>query len=249
MKLTYISPLVMGLMVAQSNGTTLAINLGPATSDAEAGFTLLDSINTAGGAAAYSVTLGTSNGVTIVASTGGSLTDNRYRSIDRGDSTAYEGALDQLTESWVGTQTQGSALTFSLTGVDAGEHVWTSYHFDNGTGASGNGNQNGQMLIELSVDSGASFSTLATNFQIQDNEGTVTSTIAPFSANFTAVAGQSVQFRFTNSALGTLASGAIDAGQDFTVINGFTVAPAVIPEPSTALLGLLGGLGLLRRRR
>lgn len=241
----YIVPL---LIVGTASASTLSVNLGPETSDAEAGFDLLQSSNSTG-TAAVSLPLGSVGGVSVLVSTGGSATDNRFRSVDRGDSTAYSGPFDQLTEGWIGTQTFGSALTISLTGVDAGTHTWTSYHFDNGTGLSGSGNQNAQMLIELSVDGGTTFSTLETNFQIQDNEGTATSTIVPFSTDFTAVAGQDVQVRFTASALGTLASGATDVGQDFTVINGFSIEPSVIPEPSSALLGLLAGLGLLRRRR
>ncbi len=225
--------------------STLAINLGPTTSPTEVGYDLAG-YNGSTGTAAVSVPLGTFGGVTISATTGGG-TDNRFRSIDRATSTAYSGPLDILTQTWFGTQQPVSALTIILSGVDAGLHNWTSDHFDNGSGASGNGNQNGKMEIALSVDSGTTFTVINPSFQIQDNEGTVTSTIVPFSTNFTAVAGQSVQVRFINVALGTLASGATDPGQDFTLINGFNVTP--VPEPSAALFAAIGLVGVALRRR
>ena len=247
MKKIFTLSAMAGLYASSAFATNIAVNLGPATSDAEAGFTLLSSENSAG-TAAVALSLGSVGGVTVDVTTGGG-TDNRFRSVDRDDSTAYSGLLDDGTESWIGTQQPTSALTLILGGVDPGPHTWTSLHFDNGTGSGGSGNQNGQMLIELSVDSGATFSTLATNFQIQDNEGTATSVLAPFSTTFVAEAGQTVQFRFTNSALGTLANGNPEISQDFTVINGFTVAPAPIPEPSALMLGMIGFVGLVLRRR
>ncbi len=232
--------------------STMNVNLGPAGSSAEAGFTLLASANSTG-TPAVSLPLGTVGGVSVTVATGGGA-NNRYRSVNRGVSTAYSAAFDSLTESWIGTE-QGSgtadppsALTIILAGVDPGPHVWTSWHFDNGTGLSGNGNQSGRMTIEYSVDSGASFTVAATDFQIQDNEGTATSTINPFSTAFTALAGQTVQFRFTNTALGLNATNTVDPAQDFTVVNGFSVAP--VPEPSGPVLALVAtGLALLRRRR
>lgn len=219
----------VGILSSASLASNLAINLGPLTSEAETGYDLAGASNSAG-ATEVSLGLGTFNGVTVTVATGGG-TDNRFRSVDRGTSPAYSGPLDLLTQSWFGTQTQPSALTMILSGVDAGLHKWTPFHFDNGSGGLGNGNQNGKMEISLSVDGGASFSVVDANFQIQDNEGTPTSEIAPFSVDFTAVAGKDVHIRFVNVALGTLANGNTDPGQDFTVINGFVVTQlsATIP--------------------
>jgi MYXO-CTERM domain-containing protein len=241
-----------GLLTTPLTASTLNVNLGPAGSTAEPGFTLLASANSTG-TPAVSLPLGTVGGVSVVVTTGGGA-NNRFRSVNRGVSAPYSGAFDGLTESWIGTE-QGtgtadppSALTIILNGVDPGPHLWTSYHFDNGTGVSGNGNQSGRMTIEYSVDSGASFTVAATDFQIQDNEGIATVAILPFTTTFTAVAGQTVQFRFTNTALGLNAASAVDPAQDFTVVNGFSVTP--VPEPSALWAGLLclGGIALRRRR-
>lgn len=221
----------LGVLSPLSQATNLAINLGPATSEVEAGYDLAGAGNSSGGAA-VSLALGTFNGVTVTVTTGGS-TENRFRSVDRGTSPAYSGPLDLLTQSWFGTQTQPSALTIILSGVDPGLHNWKSYHFDNGSGAIGNGNQNGKMEIALSVDCGANFSVVDPRFQIQDNEGTATSEIAPFSVDFMAVAGKDVHIRFVNVALGTLANGNTDPGQDFTVINGFVVTQLSATIPLT----------------
>lgn len=248
----FLSTPVLWALAASASASTMAINFGKVTpaSPTETGYDNALYNDTAS-LLPTTVNYGTFGGVTLSVSTSPSTTpvpvDNRLRSIDRGVSPAYSGALDTLTQSWIGTQAQGSYLTVILGGVDAGLHTWTSYHFDNGSGASGNGNQNGKMEIAMSVDSGATFSIVNPSYQIQDNEGTVTSVIAPFSVDFTAVAGQSVQFRFLNNALGTLANNTTDPVQDFTLINGFNVAP--VPEPSAALFSILGLAGFALRRR
>jgi hypothetical protein len=263
--------LVAALSVDFAGASTIAVNFGAFGSATEPGYTDVFPTAAVAGtvvtAASDQLVFGTSTvgGVTITATSatvgGGAIADNRIRALNRfptpPPNPEYTGPLSLLTTSWIGTQrgflaadgvdSRASSLTISLSGVTAGLHTWTSYHLDNGLPATaGNGNQSGQLRIEFSNDSGVTFTTLASAFQIADTEALgVPPDANPFSHTFTSVAGQDVRFRFTNVAPGLLASGSVDVGQDFVVINGFNL----IPEPSSALLGLIGALGLLRRRR
>jgi hypothetical protein len=263
--------LLAAMSVSFAGATTIAVNFGAFGSASEPGYTDVFPTaavpNTVVTAASDQLVFGTSTvgGVTITASSatigGGAIADNRIRALNRfptpPPNPEYTGPLSLLTTSWIGTQrgflladgatSRASSLTISLSGVADGLHTWTSYHLDNGLPATaGNGNQSGQLRIEFSNDGGANFVTLTNAFQIADTEAIgVPPDANPFSHTFTAIAGQDIQFRFTNVAPGLLANGTVDPGQDFVVINGFNL----IPEPSSAVLGLLGAVGLLRRRR
>jgi hypothetical protein len=266
-----LAPLIAANTVSAS---TVFANFGAFNSTPEPGYTnvvpLTAVTNTIVLAATDSLTFTTPvvGGVTITATSatvgGGAIADNRLRAFTRqltaGD---FTGPLGILTAGFIGTQrgflaadatdlvnnpsglSRASSLIVGLSGVTAGDHTWTSYHLDNGIGAAGN--QSGQMRIEFSNNAGATFTTLATNFQVTDSEAVGTPLNAnPFTHTFTAT-GADILFRFTNVALGSNAAGAPASAEDFTVINGFNLVP--VPEPSSALLGLVGALTLLRRRR
>lgn len=273
----FYSALAVGLAIGmpEAMASSLAVNFVNNATDAaaggsqdQAGFEEIVVANAAG-PGGIEVNAGTVGGVSIilqnvdVAATG----NNRIRSVDRGDARRYTGTFSNLSVGWIGNEdgaaTAGGADQFlvKLRSVTAGPHLWTSYHIDNGTdgvnGTSG-GNQSGQMLIELSVDGGANYSTVASNYQILDAEvsfdeiaGQVPSDSPvnfTFTTAFVANGTDDVVFRFTNNAIGFNTT-ILDASQDFTLLNGFEVAE--IPEPSTlALLGLCGlGLAMVRRSK
>lgn len=88
-----------------------------------------------------------------------------------------------------------------------------------------------------------------TTYQIQafvDSTGTNGQTISG-SATMNSLPGQYVVGTFTADSTSQVLSVTTTSG-GFGVINALTIG-TVIPEPSTALLGALGLLGLLRRRR
>ncbi|MCG8584394.1 MAG: PEP-CTERM sorting domain-containing protein [Pirellulales bacterium] len=151
---------------------------------------------------------------------------------NRGGDDGYAGPLANLTQTWWGNGVQ-SDVTITIDGADlgAGTYSWTSWHHDHA-------DQTGPMNIE--VDTGSGFSTVATGFDIVDG---VTDGHAgapnPFNFNFTST-GSDVSIRFVTPNV-----------LDWVVINGFELAAVAVPEPSAFVLaGLgLGGLALGRRRR
>jgi hypothetical protein len=169
--------------------------------------------------------------------------NNKVRSLERSDT--YNGALDNLTQTWWGARggpsQPGGFITFDIAGLAAGDYLFTSWHHDHG-------NQTGEMDIEVSTDGGSTFDVVGDDFGIVDSvvDGNVGAP-NPFTFGFTA-GGDSVQIRYTN------VSGS-ESTNDFVIINGFSVE--VIPEPaSLALLGLLavslsnrGGLLIAKRRK
>jgi hypothetical protein len=184
---------------------------------------------------------GTSGGVSVYV-----LSDSGpVRSIDRGNVRVYRGELSNLSISWIGNGHNAGNFYITLRGVSAGLHHWTSYHVDNGTGLMMNGDQNGLMSIELSLDGGQSYQMLDPAYRILDAEIDPIQTLQPydppnflFHTSFVANGSDDVVFRFNNVARGPDLYGQYPIGSDFTVINGFRLTG--VPEPSSMLLLILG---------
>lgn len=247
------------LLPATSAASTLAVNFVNAAGDAaqaQPGFTdlLVANLSGAGGSV---LNAGSVGGVSISLQNVDVIgANNRIRSIDRGDNRVYQGIYSNLSVGWIGNEDGGDQLLLTLSGLTAGAHSWTSYHIDNGTGLVGNGNQNGKMRIELSLDGGTNFSIVATDYEILDAEASIGESAQPsdpanftFTTPFVSDGVNNVVFRFTNTSVGGSATLAADAGQDFTVVNGFEVSEVAVPEPgSVALLATLGLAAFVRRR-
>jgi hypothetical protein len=96
-------------------------------------------------------------------------------------------------------------------------------------------------LAANAANQGSTFSIGANSLSTSDTAGIGTSLIA---------GDEYVQFSETSSATGEIEiKWTLKAGNQYSALNGMQIDIAAIPEPSAALLGGLGVLGLLRRRR
>jgi hypothetical protein len=194
--------------------------------------------------ASPNILAGTSGGVSVYVR---SDQHGPIRSIDRGNVRVYDGQLSNLSISWIGNGHRAGRFSIRLRGVTAGLHHWTSYHVDNGTGLMRNGDQNGLMRIELSLDGGDSYQILDPAYRILDAEYDPIQTLQPadppnflFHTSFVANGTHDVVFRFDNVGSGPDFRGQYPVGADFTVINGFRLVG--VPEPSAlALIALACG--------
>lgn len=230
-------PIFAAALVASCNlasAAVLSVNLGSSGLPAETGFT---DWTTADKSAPAPTTI---SGINLsLVSTVSDAGAGKIRSINRADATTGNTTLNNLTQSWWGARaatfgTTGGSLTLRLEGFAAGNYTWTSWHHDHS-------DQVGTMDIFLSTDDGVSFTQVADSFQIVAGDSAATPN--PFSVGFTSLgtdASNAIQIRFTNDVA------APTSPQAFALVNGFQVT---VPEPSTALLGALGFLALLRRRR
>jgi len=199
-------------------------------------------------------------------------TDNRVQQmIDRGagndanwDDAA--GDLDLITDflgidartgnggngNWDGTTGTPTYMTLSIGGLRAADYIWKSFHHDTE-------NVHVEFRVEVSTDGGATFGQLADGVMTDSSPGgnpdsatdgsvgiqvgpDANSLVSTYSTIFTANGSDDVIFRFApyaNTAVHSQIWG----------INGFEIT--AVPEPSTILLALMGGLmviGLVRRR-
>ena len=215
------------------HAATININLTRSGAPSEAGFT-----NWEAGDNSLPSTLMISGLTLSVADVNGGST---LRSLDRGGDDGYAGTLSGLTQTWWGqrhtvsgtTSDPGGYITIDLSGLNAGDYSFTSWHLDHA-------NQTGEMKIEFSNDNGTSFTDVVAPFDLVPVGEGATAPIEQ-SFNFTST-GADVQLRFTN----TSTSGATSSGT-FAPVNGFSITP--IPEPSAALLAAIGTMALLLRRR
>ena len=195
-KLTYLEP------------ADLNVNLGKTASSTEAGYANFFADDNVAGTHSARVM-----GVDITVTETGS--PSNLRAIDRGN-TAYAGAMEKLTESWMGTSAQGSALTVTLDGGDlvAGDYSWTSYHHDQS-------NQTGRMNVDVSTDGGATFQRVSSYLDITNGTSSASPSPGALSFELAADGSSDVQVRFT----------AADSGSanDFTVVNGFSLQPYTAP--------------------
>ena len=158
-----------------------------------------------------------------------------FRVVDRG-------AGDDYTRDWIGVDARGympgaAAPTMRLTLdlLNPGRYEFVSTHHDGGPT---NGNQTGLLNYELSDARGITTGQVDVSAEMAgDPVSTLMLSIlsdgGPITLSF-------VPDAFADPNVGTMAA-------SFTVMNGFTLTR--IPEPSVGLLGCLGLIGLLRRRR
>jgi hypothetical protein len=256
------------VMISQSPGAGLMVDFGVAASPVAAGFQ---------GYATTNATPDPDSVVYTAASTGFSadvtldvdaLLDNvlvtsntppnLFRVIDR---TATAAALAtpnaDLFRDWIGaTQLSGQAetgLRITVLGLPAGTYNWSSWHHDVA-------DQTGLLDVSFKVGGSA----VNTQTQIDISNGTapaananntpflgstaLTNTPVAFSQEFTISLGQTVVFELSpNVPPGTALSPNQFQASNFTVINGLSIV--LVPEPTGAILGLLGFMGVLLRRR
>lgn len=241
--------LALGLTASLSHAATLSVNLNRSDGDGnlvgptEAGFTnWATNDNTVPNN--LSATLG-SDSLTLSAPSTGINAGTTLRSIDRGGNDGYAGPLASLSQTWWGQrQTStgpGGYITINISGLSAGNYSFTSWHLDHE-------DQTGGMKVEFSNNGGTTFTDAVPAFDLLNYAGggsvpvPADNAAAPYEASFNFVStGADVQIRFTNTA-------STNSSQAFSLTNGFELT--VIPEPSSTLMvGLLAGVGLLRRRR
>lgn len=234
--------LVIGLTITTSHAATLSINLTRSGAPTETGFTNWEAADNSLPANLVT-TLGTDN-LTISAPSTGINAGTTLRSIDRGGNDGYAGSLASMSQTWWGQrQTStgpGGYITINIAGLSAGDYSFTSWHLDHE-------DQTGGMKVEFSNNGGTTFTDAVAAFDLLNYAGggsvpvPADNAAAPYEATFSFVStGADVQVRFTNVA-------STNSSEAFSLTNGFEIT--VIPEPSTALLGGLGFLALLRRRR
>ncbi len=209
-------------VLVDTSAAVLSVNLGKTSaSTSESGFTdwfIAD--NTAG------PVTNTVNGIDLsVTTVGGNI-----RAIDRNFRATYgTAALPDLSQSWWGLNANtvgGAQLLIELDGQDlgVGPFSWTSWHVDHD-------DQTGDVLIEVSVDGGATFSNAIASFDIVDgrDEDFFAGAPNPATFNFTTNGSDDVIIRYSN--LET------ESRRNYVVVNGFEIN--AIPEPaSLALIGV-----------
>ncbi len=185
---------------------------------------------------------------------------NLFRVINRtpaAGNTNLPTTLPDVMRDWIGvTQLAGQAetvLRITVTGLPDGDYNWTSYHHDIN-------DQTGLTDVSVAANGGSPVTSVVdqsngiTQVANGNNNaflGSVTGTNTPttFVTPFSIIGGGS--FVFTISPQVAPNTAALVPSQfaqtAFAVINAFEIS--AVPEPSTAMLGLLGLLGLSRRRR
>ena len=196
-------------------------------------------------------------------------TDRRVRqSIDRGagnDANWADVNLDGVTDwlgidtrtnnggngNWDGTNGTPTLMTLTLSGLPAGSYSWRSFHQDT---------ENVHTGFRVRLDTGSGYTQLADGYMSDSSPGgnpnSATDGSPGLVTNFAGMVaagsiydtsfttdGSDVSFEFApySGALGNAVHNQLWG------INGFQLTQ--VPEPSSSLLALLGGLFLLRRRR
>jgi hypothetical protein len=171
---------------------------------------------------------------------------NNIRAINRSFRATYDDpsprSLPELSRSWWGVQGPTSVgqagLLLQISGSDlgSGQFDWTSWHVDHD-------DQTGDMLVELSVDGGATYSTASASFDIVDgrDEDFFAGAPNPLTFSFVSNGSDDIIVRYSN--LETASR------RNYVVVNGFEVS--AVPEPGTLVLfGIaLAAISLTRLRR
>lgn len=133
----------------------------------------------------------------------------------------------------------GTAAIFTLSlgqTYDLTDFVFWGYHF-----GTPNGNEGREFTLSFSTDGGTTFPTSTSVSNPLNTLAVSAASTLPLGGTFTANA---VQLEITDNHFGGTA-----AGGDRIGLGEVKFIGDAIPEPSTALLGSLALLGLLRRRR
>jgi len=145
---------------------------------------------------------------------------------------------------WDGTNGTPTLMTLTLDGLAAGSYNWTSYHHDT---------EHVHGTFRVQIDTGTGLSQLADGVMTDSSPGGnpnsavtvsdfagMTAQGSIYNTSFTADGVNSVVLEFA-----PYANTAVHA--QIWGMNGFQLTQ--VPEPSSSLLGLLGALFVLRRRR
>jgi len=235
------SGVVLG-MIGLVQGASLNLDFQPTGGTTAAGFLPFEATNAdvALGATDTYSEFGTTITVTMAAV---NLPDGApdFRAVTR---NGTDGA-DNPANDWIGvdTRTGGVDVVFRLTlsGLPAGAYTWLSGHHDGGVNAASNGNLDGLADYSFTDATGTANVANGVTFTRQD-QGDAPSTLG---FNFTSD-GSDVVFEMTmDEGQGTVD----DTNSLFALANSLVITDAV-PEPSTALLAVLGIFGgLVRRKR
>ncbi len=206
-------------------------------------------------------------------------TDNRVRqSIDRGAGndgnwnnasndinlvTDFIG-IDTRTSNggngnWDGTTGAPTYFTLTLGGLNASDYSWTSFHHDTE-------DVHGLFQLEISTDGGATYGAPISGYMSDSTSGgtpdsattglmlgpqtgpDANTLLSTLNTSFTANGSDDVVLRFAPFA----GTGGNAVHNQIWALNGFVLEERpgnVIPEPGTAVLGLLGIGGMMLRRR
>lgn len=182
----------------------------------------------------YADTTGGSLGVSLTPATGAGARNYEVDNVsDPGNLTISDVWFDQY---FFNNNTSGT-LTVALSNLNAGVYNFTSYHYADNLATS----NNDQGTASGFVNTGSGFIDTGNDVTFTAGSGGVTAaqvmSAGTFTTSFTvANDGDAISLRYQD----------ITGGDTFG-INGFEVT--AVPEPSAALLGALGVLALLRRRR
>lgn len=230
--------LVFSVAAHGTHAASLSIDFGPATQTVDPAFVGFSLPNatlppvTAQNYVAFSTTVG----LRLEAA---NLPDGAadFRSVARNGSAAI-----QLND-WIGVDTRVAGVDVTLriifSGLPAGAYSWTSSHHDGGAGAT-NGNLLGSADY-IMLDATGSSGLIANGITFSSQN--LGQTPSVFSR------------QFTSNGVGDVSLSLImDNGQGdptnalFAFVNSVVISE-VVPEPSGALLSLLAGAALMRRRR
>jgi hypothetical protein len=125
-------------------------------------------------------------------------------------------------------------------------YVW-NYHRENPTW---DDRALGSFIMSLSTDNGATYPTTIMNFQLSDIRNTSLTAVPTEAFSFATQTGVT-HIKLTNlkNLHQVYGTGAPDADSNYIGVGEIRFGYTAIPEPTTALAGLLLGAGLLRRRR
>lgn len=232
---------ILGLasLAAASNAATLSIDFQPTGATTAAGYQAFE-FTTQGAFPVSAVYSEFGTNITISVSSANVGDNNDNRSITR------NGALTDVRNDWLGVDARNAVggnpealFTITLSGLPAGVYTWDSILHDGGTGASGpgQGNINGNIRTTFT-----------------DATGTVNGTSVISAENPGGDAPPQPQSNFTTSFTSdgsdvSLALGSTGTSGDAIFALASSLEVTSIPEPSTTLFGMVGLLGLLRRRR
>jgi MYXO-CTERM domain-containing protein len=153
---------------------------------------------------------------------------------DRGNSTNTDPFV-RLGEDFV--KNNAGDITLTLTGLLAGEYEMTTYHADPDNTQSS--------VIEVFVSDANGFDILAAD---TGNAGTAFGGVNGLTAG--GLDGTAASFTFVSDGINPVSIRLNGTGGDTEVpLNGFSLSRTDIPEPASAMLGMLGLAALAARRR